>query len=69
LRLAEVVFELFALGFVVLESAAHAVKRASDGAQLVAANRAERIGKVALFESTNAFDQRVEGLRKCAGNE
>jgi len=37
--------------------------------ELVAANRGERIGKVALFESTNAFDQRVEGLRKRAGNE
>jgi len=69
LRLAKLVFELFALGFIALKSAAHAGKGACERAQFVATDGGEWECKVALFERANAVHQRAERFGKGAGDE
>src|ERR1700756_3333402 len=60
LGLTKIVFELLALSFVALKSAAHAVKSARDPCELAGANRGKGIRVVALLESANTFEEGTE---------
>src|SRR5262249_48397482 len=69
LRLAKIVFQLFALGFIPLERAAHAVEGAGNFAKFVAALERQLVGIIAVFESADTLDERAKWFCKCTGKE
>jgi hypothetical protein len=69
LSLAELAFKLFALLFIPLKSAAHAVKRPCQLGEFIVATRFKGIGKVASLECLNSLHQGCEGARNSIGDE
>jgi len=68
LRLAQIIFELLALGFVALKSATHAVEGASDPCEFTSADGGKRVGVIALLKSANAFEEGAKRFCEVAGD-